>query len=250
MKLLLINPNTTQAMTDRLERVARTAAHPDTEIITLTAPRGVPYIASRSEAAIAAHVVLEMLAAHAPSVDAAVIGAFGDPGLLAARELFDLPVTGMAEASMLSACMLGARFAIVTFTPDMRAWYSQAVALAGLERRFAGVFCPETHPEDVVGAAERQREALVALADQAARAGADAVILGGAPLAGLAGEIGHMLPAVALDPVSAAVVQAEALVRLAPRGACLGSFARPRAKASTGLDPVLAAWIAQTKTGR
>jgi Asp/Glu/hydantoin racemase len=70
------------------------------------------------------------------------------------------------------------------------------------------------------------------------------VILGGAPLAGLAFEMADALPAVAVDPVAAAVTQAEALVRLAPRGACRGGFARPPGKAADGLAPPLARRIA------
>ncbi len=100
MKLLLINPNTTQAMTDRLAKVARAAAGPEITVSALTATRGFPYIASRAEAQIAGALVLEMIAAHRHDADAVIIAAFGDPGLIAARELFDLPVVGMADAAV------------------------------------------------------------------------------------------------------------------------------------------------------
>src|ERR1700755_391446 len=115
MKILLLNPNTTAAVPDLLYNAGHTAASSGTEIVPLTAPRGVPYIATRAEAQIGGAIALEMLAGHWRGVDAAIIAAFGDPGLFGARELFDIPVVGMAEAAMLTACLLGRRFSIVTF---------------------------------------------------------------------------------------------------------------------------------------
>jgi hypothetical protein len=107
MKILLLNPNTTAAVTELLHAAAAPVVSPGTELVMATAPRGVPYIATRAEAQIGGAIALEMLAAEAPDVDAAVIAAFGDPGLFGARELFDIPVVGLAEAAMLTAFMLG-----------------------------------------------------------------------------------------------------------------------------------------------
>ena len=139
MKILLINPNTSVSVTDRLVAAASAVAAPGTQILPLTAPRGLPYIASRAEAAIAAVVVLDMLAEHWRTADAAIIGAFGDPGLGGARELFPIPVVGLAEAAMLTACMLGRRFAIVSFTEALGAWYRETVEHHGLLGRLAGI---------------------------------------------------------------------------------------------------------------
>jgi allantoin racemase len=251
MKILILNPNMSQSLTDGLAAVARRAAAPGTEIVTATARSGFPYISSRAEAQVAGAIVLDMIAEqlehteHTDRIDAVVIAAFGDPGLRAARELFDLPVVGMAEAAMLSACMLGQRFAFVTFTPHMAPWYEESVALAGLLGRFAGVHTPAVGFGSVDSVQDELFDELRALAERAAlRDAADVVVLGGAPLAGLAQRI-EGAAAVLVDPISAAVCQAEALVRLAPRGAHAGSFARPPGKASVALPPALAAWIAR-----
>ena len=117
MKILLLNPNTTAAVTDLLLAAGRTAASPGTELIPLTASRGVPYIATRAEAQIGGAIALEMLA-ETEGFDAAILAAFGDPGLLGARELFDFPVIGVSEAAMLTACMLGGQFLIVNPQAD------------------------------------------------------------------------------------------------------------------------------------
>ncbi|HET9018581.1 MAG TPA: aspartate/glutamate racemase family protein, partial [Acetobacteraceae bacterium] len=140
MRLLIANPNTSQALTDRLMAAAVSVAAPTTELRGLTAPRGFPYIATRAEATLAGGILLDMLAAHAADADAVVVAAFGDPGLAAARELLAVPVVGMAEAAMLTACMLGRRFAIVTFTEALVPWFQDCVEHNGLAGRFAG-FC-------------------------------------------------------------------------------------------------------------
>ena len=109
MKILLLNPNTTAAVTDLLHAAGSKAASGSTELMPATATRGVPYIATRAEAQIGGAIALEMLAEAGPGIDAAIIAAFGDPGLFGARELFAFPVVGLAEAAMLTACMLGRR---------------------------------------------------------------------------------------------------------------------------------------------
>jgi Asp/Glu/hydantoin racemase len=139
MRILVLNPNTSESITARLASAAKKAAASETVIVPLTAPRGVPYIATRAEAQIGGAIALEMLAEHHRDFDAAIIAAFGDPGLFGARELFDLPVVGLAEASMLTACMLGRRFAIVTFARALGPWYEDCVEMHGLSGRCAGV---------------------------------------------------------------------------------------------------------------
>src|SRR5260370_11289592 len=106
MKILVANPNPSTSVTDRLVASAKLVASPGTELIPMTAPRGVPYIATRAEAAIGGAVMLEMLAEKRGTFDAAIVAAFGDPRLGGARELFDLPLAGMAEGAMLGALTL------------------------------------------------------------------------------------------------------------------------------------------------
>src|SRR5689334_16696978 len=187
MRILLLNPNTTKEVTERLWSAGKSVAAHGTELIPLTAARGVPYIATRAEAQIGGAVALEMLAEHHAGADAAIIAAFGDPGLMGARELFDIPVIGLAEAAMLAACMLGRRFAIVTFARALGPWYEECVAMHGLSGRCAGIRMLDETFTDIADVQEEKEDVLVALAQRAiVENEADAVILAGAPLAGLA----------------------------------------------------------------
>ncbi|MGV6848057.1 MAG: aspartate/glutamate racemase family protein [Marinibacterium sp.] len=247
MRILLINPNTTPGMTDQMAGVARRVAGPGVTLVPVTAKRGVPYTTSRAEAQIAGAEVLDIIAEHRRGADAAVIAAFGDPGIIAARELFDMPVIGMAEAALVTAALMGERFAVVTFSPTVKLWYMDCVNLTGLSTRFTGVLCPQEPPARIDTVIGDLRADLVALTNRAiAENGADVVILGGAPLAGLAAMIADETPGLLVDPISAATVQAIALSRLAPSYA--SRTARPAPKSSRGIGPALAAIIAGETT--
>lgn len=244
MKILLINPNTSVSVTDRLVAAATAVAAPGTTIIPLTAPTGLPYIASRAEAAIAAVGVLEMLAAHWHEADAAIIGAFGDPGLGGARELFPIPIVGMAEAAMLTACMLGRRFAVVSFTEALGAWYRECVEQHGLLGRLAGIRLLTGGFASVGSVQEEKADALVGLALQSViEDEADVIVLAGAPLAGLAELVRDRIPVPVVDGAAAALKQAEALAALGIRRSTAGTYRRPGAKLATGVSPTLARWI-------
>jgi Asp/Glu/hydantoin racemase len=240
MKILFANPNTTSAVTDRIAAVARAAVSPGTEIVAVTARRGVPYIATRAEAVIGAAQTLELLAEHAGGCDAAVVAAFADPGVGGARELLSIPVIGMAEAAMLTACMLGRRFSIVTFATAMEPWYRECVDYNGLSGRLASIRCVSGAFRDINTVQEDMGDALIEACRLAVEQDeADVVILGGAPLAGLAGAVADRVKVPLVDGVAAAARQAEVLASLRPRKATAGSFRRPDAKPITGVSAAL-----------
>ncbi|MBX9827490.1 MAG: aspartate/glutamate racemase family protein [Xanthobacteraceae bacterium] len=250
MKILLLNPNTTKQVTELMAAAGREAASPGTELILRTASRGVPYIATRAEAQIGGAVALEMLAEEHHGVDAAIIAAFGDPGLFGARELFDIPVVGLAEAAMLTACMLGRRFAIVTFARALGPWYRECVEMHRLGERCAGIRMLDGTFGSITQVQEEKEALLVELANRAVRDDeADVIILAGAPLSGLAGRVRDRIPVPVVDQVAAAVKQAEALVALKPRKAVTGPFRRPDAKPTRGLPEALAARIEHRGNG-
>ncbi len=245
MRLLLLNPNTSESVTDRIASAARNVVGPDTELVPVTAPRGVPYIATRAEATLGGAVALEMLAELHHGFDAAIIAAFGDPGLGGARELFPIPVIGLAEAGMLTACMLGRSFAIVTFSQSLEPWYEECVAWHGLQNRCAGIRALGGSFQSISDVQQEKEALLVELAQRAiAEDGADVVVLAGAPLAGLARCVRERIPVPVVDCVEAAVKQAEGLVALAPRKAEQGTYRRPAAKPCVGVSEALARWIA------
>jgi Asp/Glu/hydantoin racemase len=240
MRLLLINPNVTAAMTDAMAAEARLSASAGTEIFAVTAAFGTQYVENRAEAAIAGHAVLDALATHAVGCDAAIVSAFGDPGLAAAREFADIPVVGIEESAILAAWMLGGRYSIICLTPRLRRWYIEAAEAHGLAGRLASVRALDLPIPDITQAKDRFRRELLAACTRAIEDDeAEVIIFGGGPIAGLARESADAIAVPVLDGVSCAVRMAEALVGLRPRPATRGSFACPPPKPSRGLSPAL-----------
>lgn len=250
MRLLVINPNTSESVTEKIEAVARVAAADTTELEFVTAPYGVPYIATRTEAIIGGRAALEILAEREDRFDAAIIAAFGDPGLGAAREMIAGPVVGLAEASLLMACPLGRTFSVVSFSSRLEPWYRECIAWHGLTGRLASIRMLDAKVADVGQVQAENENLLVDLADRAVREdGAEVVILAGAPLAGLASRVRDRIAVPVVEGVAASVKMAEGLIALQPRKAVAGSFRQPAAKSATGLPDALTRLIERGPSG-
>lgn len=248
MKILVVNPNISPSVTELIHAEAVLSASSGTEITTITAQFGVAYIETRFEAMIGAYATAEQVAENLPGHDAVVVAAFGDPGLTALREVLPVPVTGMTEAALSTACQLGGKFSIVSISPRMRGWYLDTVHAYHLSTRLASFRALNEPPKNVATVQMDQSERLIALAEQCVREdGADVIVLAGAPLAGLARSIKHLLPVPIVDGVSSAIQQAELLVRLSPAKAREGSYALPPEKANQGLSTHLQALIRSSK---
>lgn len=111
MRIKLINPNTTGTMTETMVKAAREVAA--TRIDAATALSGPVSIQGHYDEAISVIGLIDQMRAD-PDADAYVIACFGDPGLLAARELTAAPVLGIAEAAMHAATFLSTSFSVVT----------------------------------------------------------------------------------------------------------------------------------------
>ena len=245
MRLLLVNPNISDSVSDLIRAEAQRSASPGTEIEVLTAPFGVAYIETRFESLVGAYATAQVAAEHVDRFDAVVVAAFGDPGLMGLRELLPVPVTGMTEAALASAHLLGHRISIIAISQRIQAWYREVVDSYGFGSRLASIRALDRPISAIGGVQEEHAQALKALAERAvAEDGAEVIILAGAPLAGLARSLHGQLPVPVVDGVSSAVRHAETLVALKPGRAQAGSFARPPAKPNKGLPPAIAALLA------
>jgi Asp/Glu/hydantoin racemase len=193
MRLLVINPNTTEAMTDKVVDAAR-AAMPGVAITAATGRFGPAYIASRASFAVAGHAALDAFAEHAGNCDAVLLACFGDPGLEALREVSPVPVISLIDASCAEAGRNGRRFAIVTGGERWGPMLTEMIAARGLSAQLAAI----RTVAPTGGQIARDPEGSAALLADACRSvarehGAEAVILGGAGLIGLAQMIQPLL---------------------------------------------------------
>ena len=206
-RLLVINPNTSQNVSALLQAHAQTAAGRGVQVRTVTARFGAPYIACEASYAVAAHATLDAwaaaLASDTTAPDAVLIGCFGDPGLLALRQTSAVPVTGLAEAAFAQAAPHG-RFAIVTGGERWKPMLARLAHALGYGDALAGVHTVQpTGAQLAADPAAAQVLLAQACRDAAQQFGVQAVILGGAGLAGMAAIIQPQVGVPVIDSVLA-----------------------------------------------
>jgi allantoin racemase len=238
MRILVINPNTSEEMTQDIGREARQYARPDTEIETVCPTWGPRSIEGHYEEELAAVAMLEVIRERASEFDGVVIACYGDPGLAAAREISPVPVVGIAEASMLMACTVAHSFSIVTVLPRVRPLLENRVRLHGLESRCASI---RTTPLSVLDC-ERDPEAAGREIVKAARLaidedGAEAICLGCAGMGPLDKTVEAQVGVPVLDGVACAVKLVEGLVDYGLSTSRAAAFKEPEPKEIVGYSP-------------
>lgn len=231
MRILVVNPNTTASMTALIRRCARAVAGPGVTVDAVNPASGPESIESHYDEAIAAPGVLaEVAVGQAAGYDGYVVACFGDPGLLAARELATGPVVGIAEAAMHTAAYLGRSFSVVTtlsrtigHTRDIAQQYGVGSLCAGVHACEIPVIELETDPT-----ARERITAACAAALAADRS--EVIVLGCAGMADLCGEISAAVGVPVVDGVAAATLEVEKLVRLGLRTSKIGELATPPVK--------------------
>ncbi len=240
LRILLINPNTSPDVTERVARHVRAAAGEEVDIVPATGRFGARYISTRAAAAIAAHAALDALADPGDGCDAVFLACFGAPGRDAWRELSPVPVVGMADASCALACTLGQRFSIVTGGLLWKPMLEEFVAHIGLAGRLASVRCVPQTGGDIARDPEGSLATLIAECRAAVQTdSADVVVLGGAGLAGLAAHIVDAVPVPVLCSVAAGIRAAVSVASLGPPTQQAGVATAPPVQ-STGLSAHLA----------
>ncbi|MGE0850884.1 MAG: aspartate/glutamate racemase family protein [Hyphomicrobiaceae bacterium] len=196
MRIRVINPNTTAAMTETIARAAREAAAAGTEIDAVTSPTGPVSIEGYYDEALSLpSLLMEIRKGEVPGVAGHVIACFDDTGLDAARQIAAAPVVGIGEAACHLATLVAHRFTIVTTLRRS----VPALEYNMLKYGF----------EDEKSDARARIDAEVALALVEDRA--EAIVLGCAGMAKLASDLSAKHGCPVIDGVGAAVKLVEAL---------------------------------------
>ncbi|MFC4360486.1 aspartate/glutamate racemase family protein [Halobium salinum] len=244
MRIKVINPNTTQAMTDNIGRVADRYTADSTEVVAVSPERGPASIESYYDDYLAVPGLLEEILREEKGVeakegddafDAYVVACWGDPGIEACREVTEKPVVGIAEASMYVANMLGARFSVATILPRAKDFIEAAVVKTGLESKCASVRCTDLTVIETEEAREATVEGLLEVSRLAVEEdGAEAICLGCAGMGGLDKALEAELPVPVVDSVGAGAVLAESLVSLGKSTSKVMTHKRPESKEMSG----------------
>ncbi|TCJ93116.1 aspartate/glutamate racemase family protein [Nocardia alba] len=236
MRIRVVNPNTTRAMTDTIERCALAVTGRGTLLDAVTSEIGPASIESHYDEAMSVPGLLAAIArGEADGVDGYVVACFGDPGLDAARELAVGPVIGIAEAAMRTASHLGRGFSVVTTlgrtvgrAADLAEHYGMGRFCRGIHACEIPVLALETDPDARKIVTEACRAAV-------AQDGSDAVVLGCAGMAELCAHIRDEIGVPVIDGVAAATLTVQSLLRMGLRKSGRGEFAPPPPKTYAGL---------------
>lgn len=140
MRILMINPNTSQVFTVKVQNIADKYASETTEVVAMNPTSGPRSIESVYDELLSSPGTLELAISELDHFDAFAIACYSDhPTVYALREITDKPVLGIADASMYMACMLGYKFSVVTTNDEWQPLLWDAVKHYGLAERCASV---------------------------------------------------------------------------------------------------------------
>ena len=230
MKLMIVNPNSSDTVTGAIMESARRGASPGTELIGVTTKGGTRNIDSAFGDYLSGSYVirtcLEAVPLHEP--DALVLAGFGRVGIDALKEAFTIPVVSISEASMAMACLLGHRFTTLTMLQQFIPYQQDLVRLYGFEAKCASVRAIDVNVEECVTNRDKTLAQLSAeIKKVVAEDRSEVVILACAGLCGYDAALSRLAGIPVLDPVAVAVKVAEGFVGLGLAHSKARKFAHP-----------------------
>lgn len=229
MRILVLNPNTTASMTEKIGAAARRVASAGTEIVAMNSANGPASIEGFYDEAMSLAGMLAVIR-NTPDFDAVVIACFDDTGLDAARCLTDKPVIGIGEAAYHMASMISNKFSVVTTLARSVPALEHNLHRYGLIARCARVRSSEVAVLELEHPGSDACNRISAEIGRAvAEDRAEAIVLGCAGMADLADTLAkeHGLPV--LDGVVCAIGLAEAMVKLQLLTSRRGGYSPPPA---------------------
>lgn len=224
MKILVINPNTTTSMTDKIAIAARAVARPDTEIVATSSQDGPASIQGFLDVATCVPGLLKEVARH-KDVDAIVIACFDDTGLDAVRSLVSVPVLGIGEAAYHAAGMIANKFSVITTLSRSVPGLENNLMRYGLAQKCACVRATEIPvlklEEGDSATLDKIRSEIRASINEDK---AEAIVLGCAGMADLMAQLSEEFGLPVIEGVSAGVTFAEALVNNSLRTSKIGAY--------------------------
>ena len=211
--LVVINPNSSQSVTDGIDAAVDPLRSFGVPIRCLTLAEGPPGIESQMQAD---QTIAPMLALAAAQTDAAgyVIACFGDPGLHALRDQTAKPVVGIQEAAVMTALTLGQRFGVIAILPASIPRHLRSFGAMGVLDRLAGDRALGLGVADLADA-QKSVDAMIATGKRLrVEDGADVLIMGCAGMARYRDTLEEATGLPVVEPTQAAASMALGQIRL------------------------------------
>lgn len=215
-RILVINPNSTQAVTDGIDRALdplRLPGGPVFECVTLA--EGPPGIQTQRDVDGVIGPLSKLIASRDHDCDGFVIACYSDPGLHSAREVTRKPVLGISECGVLTALTLGHRFGVIAILAGSIPRHLRYLGAMGVTDRLAAELPVGLQVTELADVA-RTRERLIATGRQLVNEhGAHVVVMGCAGMAQYRKTLEDAIGVPVVEPTQAAAGMALARVRLA-----------------------------------
>lgn len=235
MRILVVNVNTSESMTDSIVASAQAASSPGTEIVGLTPTFGAESCEGNVESYLAAVGVLDRVLKYPEPFDAVIQAGFGEHGREGLQEALDVPVVDITEAAAIMASLLGHKFGVVTTLDRTIPLIEDRLLLAGLDRRCAAIVASGLSVLELEEDHDRTVAAIVAKAKEiVANHGVEVICLGCGGMAGLGAAVANATGAPVVDGVASAVTLAEGLVRMKLSTSKVRTYAPARTKQIAG----------------
>lgn len=211
MRLLLINPNASSHITERLANSARNALELHDTLTAVTGEGSPAVVRSAPDLLQANANALLLTHRHAAQHDAILLAISLDGAVVQLRDQFpDLPIVGMTEAALLTACLRAERIGLLTLGSALLPLYKERVAQIGVSSRvvaYAAPEAPSAFGTDTIGTTPKLLNVLTSAVEDLRRAGAQVVVLAGAVLCGYAQALQERCGMPVLDGVKCATRQ-------------------------------------------
>lgn len=216
IKILVINPNTTSSMTQKIGVAASKVAASDVEIVARNPINGPASIQGPDDGDKALPGLFEeVIKGRREGFDAIIIACFDDTGLAKAREISGIPTIGIGEASFHAAMLLGAKFSVITTLSVSVPVIEENIINYGLNSACLKVRASEVPVLDLeIPSSEAQKKVSQEITNSILEESPNVLVLGCAGMADLAAELSELHKLPVIDGVAAAVGMATALVRL------------------------------------
>ena len=215
MRILVINPNSTEAVTRGIDEAVeplRMAGGPAIDCVTLK--EGPPGIETQQHVDGVIPHLLSLVSQKESQYSAFVIACYSDPGLHSVREATKKPVLGISECGILTALTLGHKFGVIAILQKSIPRHLRYVGALGVTERLAAelpVGIPVVELSDEKKTFGRMVEVGKALRQQH---GADVVVMGCAGMARYRKPLQDEIGVPVVEPTQAAVAMAIGRVRL------------------------------------
>lgn len=217
--ILVINPNSNQAVTDRMMDALAPLQSTDGPVIDCVTLKEGPFgIASQADAD-SVILLLRKLVKTRSDAAAYVIACYSDPGIQTCREATPRPVFGIAECGLLTAMARGERFGVIAVSSHAIPRHMRYLRQLGLQSRFAGERAAEITVADAASSDTALERMMATGRDLKEKDGADVLILGCAGMARHRAVIERELNVPVIDPTQAAVAIAIGAVRIGAEAA-------------------------------